>query len=257
MTASALPDGPAIVVLDEFPWLCESNPSLEGTLQAAWDRLFEPKPVLFILIGSDIAMMEALTTYERPLFGRAKEMVVNPFKLGDTAAMIGVEDPAVAIDAQLITGGYPRLCIEWRDAPDVTTFFGRQLADENSDLIDVGRNVLGAEFPPAFRPGRYLPLSERASGPTSSSGRGLVCRQRRWPDPCRRSRKRSGLSQPTVRSRPDRTTTPGTASLTPTSDSGCASSSRHCRISQEAVPTWRWRELTARGWTTAARRWNR
>ncbi|HXL93167.1 MAG TPA: ATP-binding protein [Streptosporangiaceae bacterium] len=156
MTASALPDGPAIVVLDEFPWLCESNPSLEGTLQAAWDRLFEPKPVLFILIGSDIAIMEALTTYERPLFGRAKEMVVNPFKLGDTAAMIGVEDPAVAIDAQLITGGYPRLCIEWRDAPDVTTFFGRQLADENSDLIDVGRNVLGAEFPPGLQARQVL-----------------------------------------------------------------------------------------------------
>ena len=36
-------------------------------------------------------------------------MVVNPFELGDTADMIAAADPAVAIDAQLVTGGYPRL----------------------------------------------------------------------------------------------------------------------------------------------------
>ena len=60
--------------------------------------------------------MQALSTYERPLFGRVKELVVNPFELGDTAQMIAVDDPAVAIDAQLVTGGYPRLCAEWRGA---------------------------------------------------------------------------------------------------------------------------------------------
>jgi len=67
----------------------------------------EARPVLVILIGSDISTMEALSTYERPLFGRVKEMAVNPFGLGDTAQMIAAADPAVAIDAQLVTGGYP------------------------------------------------------------------------------------------------------------------------------------------------------
>jgi uncharacterized protein len=156
LLASALPHGAAVVVLDEFPWMCQSSPALEGALQVAWDREFERKPVLFILIGSDISMMEALATYERPLFGRVKEMTVNPFELGDTAEMIGETDPAVAIDAQLITGGYPRLCAEWRDAPDVLAFLDRQLADENSDLIDVGRNVLAAEFPPDLQATRVL-----------------------------------------------------------------------------------------------------
>lgn len=148
LLASALPDdGPAIVVLDEFPWLVESDPSIEGTLQTAWDRLFESKPVLFVLVGSDLAMMEALTTYERPLFGRPKELVVQPFSLGDTARMIGADDAGVAIDAQLVTGGYPRLCLEWRGAPSVADFFKRQFADESSDLVVVGRNILAAEFP--------------------------------------------------------------------------------------------------------------
>jgi uncharacterized protein len=156
LIASSLPDGPAIVVFDEFPWMCEASPSLEGELQVAWDRLLESKPVLFILIGSDISMMEALSTYQRPLFGRVKEVVVNPFELGDTAQMIGTDDPAVAIDAQLVTGGYPRVSAEWRNAPDVTAFLRRQLADENSELVDVGRNVLAAEFPPDLQATRVL-----------------------------------------------------------------------------------------------------
>lgn len=156
LLAAALPDGPAIVVLDEFPWLCGSSPDLEGALQVAWDRAFELKPVLFILIGSDISVMEALSTYERPLFGRMRELVVNPFDLGDTARMTAVDDPVVAIDAQLLTGGYPRLCAEWRSAPDAMAFLRRQLADENSELIDVGRNILAAEFPPDLQATRVL-----------------------------------------------------------------------------------------------------
>jgi len=156
LIASVLPQGPAIVVLDEFPWMCRHSPSLEGELQVVWDQTLESWPVLFILIGSDIAMMEALSAYERPLFGRVKEMVVNPFELGDTAEMIAASDPAVAIDAQVVTGGYPRLCAEWREAPDVMAFLDRQLADENSDLVDVGRNVLAAEFPPDLQATRVL-----------------------------------------------------------------------------------------------------
>jgi AAA+ ATPase superfamily predicted ATPase len=157
LLAAALPDaGPAIVVLDEFPWLCGSSPDLEGALQVAWDRVFERRPVLFILIGSDISVMEALSTYERPLFGRVKELVVNPFELGDTALMTAVHDPVIAIDAQLLTGGYPRLCAEWRGAPDAMAFLRRQLADENSELIDVGRNILTAEFPPDLQATRVL-----------------------------------------------------------------------------------------------------
>jgi uncharacterized protein len=144
---SALPEGPAIVVLDEFPWLAESSPSLEGALQTVWDQVFESKPVLLILIGSDLAMMEALTSYNRPLFGRAKEFVVEPFTVADTAAMIGVDDCSVAVDAQVVTGGYPRLCLEWRGAPDVMSFVREQLTDENSDLVVTGRAVLAAEFP--------------------------------------------------------------------------------------------------------------
>ena len=51
----------AVVVLDEFPWATETDKTLEGVLQREWDRTLERLPVLFILVGSDMAMMERLT----------------------------------------------------------------------------------------------------------------------------------------------------------------------------------------------------
>lgn len=35
-------------------------------LQRAWDRVLEKKPVLLVLIGSDLSMMEALNSDGRP-----------------------------------------------------------------------------------------------------------------------------------------------------------------------------------------------
>lgn len=96
-----------IVVCDEFPYLVESEPAIEATLQAAW-RTLERRPLLLILVGSDISMMEALNTYGRPLYGRLRELVVPPFSPAETADRLDL-DAAAALDAQVVIGGMPRL----------------------------------------------------------------------------------------------------------------------------------------------------
>jgi hypothetical protein len=59
--AIAIPeDTPCIAVIDEVPWLVEQDPEFEGALQAVWDRHLSAKPVLLVLVGSDISVMEAL-----------------------------------------------------------------------------------------------------------------------------------------------------------------------------------------------------
>jgi AAA+ ATPase superfamily predicted ATPase len=149
--AAALPtDGPAVVVLDEFPWLLESDPGIDGALQKMWDTVLESRPVLLVLIGSDLAVMEALSTHGRPLFGRAAESVVRPLHPADTADLLGVP-PADAFDSQLVTGGYPRLLLERRRQPDLDSFLAAQLDDENSPLITTGERIIAAEFPASSR----------------------------------------------------------------------------------------------------------
>ena len=88
--AAVLPDSPAIVVLDELPWLAEQDDIFDGALQTAWDRLLSRRPVLLLLLGSDLHMMERLTAYDRPFFGRADNMLLgplNPAEVGGALAL--------------------------------------------------------------------------------------------------------------------------------------------------------------------------
>ncbi|HWG01957.1 MAG TPA: hypothetical protein VG164_08945 [Trebonia sp.] len=59
MLAAVLPDSPAVVVLDELPWLAEQDNIFDGALQTAWDRLLSRRPVLLLLLGSDLHMFTA------------------------------------------------------------------------------------------------------------------------------------------------------------------------------------------------------
>jgi uncharacterized protein len=148
---------PGIVVLDEFPWAVEADPTLEGTLQNAWDRHLERLPVLLVLVGSDVAMMERLTNHDRPLFGRSRTMVVNPFDPGEcTSALGGERNPMDVFDTHLITGGYPRLVASAAQARHALEFAEEQLADETSELIVMAQLSLDAEFPPDAQSRRVL-----------------------------------------------------------------------------------------------------
>jgi uncharacterized protein len=68
--ALLLGDQPSIIIFDEFPYAVESDPSLPSHLQAAWDHLFQDKPVILVLAGSHIGMMVDLLGYQAPLYGR-------------------------------------------------------------------------------------------------------------------------------------------------------------------------------------------
>lgn len=145
--AAGLPDDrPSIVVIDELPWLLESDPALEGELQTAWDRGLSRKPVLLILVGSDLAMMEKLDDYRRPFHQRATVMVLPPLNPAEVGELTGT-GPADALDACLVTGGLPLVCQEWRHGESLRDFLGRALQDPTSALLVSGERSLAAEFP--------------------------------------------------------------------------------------------------------------
>jgi AAA+ ATPase superfamily predicted ATPase len=148
---------PSVIVLDEFPWAVESDATLEGTLQNAWDHQLEGVPVLFVLVGSDVAMMQRITEHDRPLFGRSRVMIINPFSPGECAEALGGDrEPLDVFDNYLITGGYPRLVARAARAEDALTFAEEQLGDETSELVVMAQLSLDAEFPPDAQPRRVL-----------------------------------------------------------------------------------------------------
>lgn len=154
--AAALPaDEPVILVLDEVPWLSESDPGFDAALKTAWDMHLSAKPVLLLLLGSDMAMMDRLTSYDHPFYGRAGQYTVGPLSPADVQDSTGL-DAAAALDAYLVTGGFPEVVTGWRTGEPVTGYLDRQVEDPSSVLLTTGERSLAAEFPARLQASRVL-----------------------------------------------------------------------------------------------------
>jgi hypothetical protein len=124
----------------------EQDREFEGALQTVWDRHLSAKPILLILVGSDLTMMEALQEYGRPFFGRAARMTVTPLHLGDVADMTRLP-AAEAIDALLITGGFPEIVRSWEPRQSRAEFLRRSVDSPLSPLLAAGELTFLSEFP--------------------------------------------------------------------------------------------------------------
>jgi len=152
--SGATADRPSIIVLDEFPELCERRrgpdgellPSpQEGSIRAAW-RALEQMPVVLVLIGSDLAMMERLTVYGAPLYQRpTRELLVPPLSPLEVARLTG-RTGADALDAYLVTGGFPKIVRLWSGG-NLGAFLKASLADPGSELVRSAARILDAELP--------------------------------------------------------------------------------------------------------------
>lgn len=137
----------SVIVIDEFPYLLDADPSIEATFQKLWDRRLAATPLLLVLVGSDLSMMQALTTYDRPLFGRpSRELVVEPLTAADLAELTGL-DAAEAIDAHVLVGGFPGVLRSWPRGHSLRDFVDASLVEPTSPLVVMGERSLAAEFP--------------------------------------------------------------------------------------------------------------
>ena len=153
--ASVLPAAPAILVLDEVPWLTEQDGLFDGALQAAWDRLLSKRPLFLLLLGSDLHMMERLTSYDRPFYGRADNLLLGPLDPAETGSIIGLSG-ADAIDAHLVSGRLPGILRAWPHGTPALPFIEAECTDPASPLFGVPEVALMAEFPAPDQARRVL-----------------------------------------------------------------------------------------------------
>lgn len=145
--ATAGVTGPRVVVIDEFPFLVHGSSEVEGAVQNVWDRVLSEEPVLLIVVGSDVAVMEAVTAYERPLYGRPTRVVrVDPLRPGEVATLLDASADDV-LDDYLVVGGMPELVRSRADASNLTEYLESQLQDPTSPLLVAGERGVSAQFP--------------------------------------------------------------------------------------------------------------
>lgn len=138
---------PAILVIDELPYLTELDPGFAADLQRAWDRTLEATPILLVCVGSDVRMMEVLVGERSPLHGRpTREMQIAPLSPAAVADITHARSAAEAIDRYLIVGGFPLLAASWPQATDMRQFLVEALRDDQTPFATTALRIMASEF---------------------------------------------------------------------------------------------------------------
>lgn len=151
------PANPAILVIDELPYLAELDSGFPADLQQAWDRALEGVPLLLICVGSDVRMMESLVAARSPLHGRpTTEIRVAPLNPAEVARLTAAPDAAAAFDRYLIVGGFPLLASSWPKNLGPKAFLRRALADDQTPFATTALRIMASEFESELRAARVI-----------------------------------------------------------------------------------------------------
>lgn len=98
-----------VIILDEFSYAIDAYPDLPFKLQAAWDHQLKDKPIMLVLSGSHVGMMEeGVLAARSPLYGRATGLLkLAPLPFKDVRALFPQYDVASAIALYSVLGGVP------------------------------------------------------------------------------------------------------------------------------------------------------
>ena len=98
-----------VLVIDEFPFIAEENPSIKSILQHTIDHVWKQKNIFLILCGSSVSFMEnEVLTHKSPLFGRSTlHIELKPFDYFESAAFFPSYSNVDKLIAYGILGGVP------------------------------------------------------------------------------------------------------------------------------------------------------
>ncbi len=111
---------PLVLVIDEFPYLVESEKGIAATFQKGWDLYLKDSPVFLILSGSSVSMMiEHTLGYKAPLYGRRSGQIqLQPFLFNALNQVF----PRRSFEEKLlifaIAGGIPAYLEVFADRPE-------------------------------------------------------------------------------------------------------------------------------------------
>lgn len=135
------------MIIDEFPFLAEPNPSVKSILQHTIDHDWKDRSILLILCGSSVSfMVNEVMGYKSPLYGRStKSMEVLPFDYLESAAFFpdySVEDKLLAYG---ILGGVPRYLNAFDPEKSLRENIMAEILTEGAFLNDEPQTLLRME----------------------------------------------------------------------------------------------------------------
>jgi AAA+ ATPase superfamily predicted ATPase len=136
-----------LLVLDEFPYLCEATPSLDTLIQRWWDRVHGSSQLAVVLAGSGLSFMEGLTGVRGPLHGRRTGQVeVHPFDYLDAARFFPHLEPADRVRAYACFGGIPAYLQHWTAEGSLAGQVQQTILSPGHALFTEAEELLRTEF---------------------------------------------------------------------------------------------------------------
>ncbi len=154
-----------VVVLDEFSYLCDSNPGMPSIVQRWWDLRGRNSSIMLVLCGSSQSFMADLDNGSAPLHQRFTAKIrLGPLTFREAALFVPTLTPADRARVYGVLGGTPLYLREWNAARPVRENLIRLFGDPAGLLVDSARLVLHTDLGDATA--AYRALSAVAAGAT-------------------------------------------------------------------------------------------
>ncbi|MDZ4774684.1 MAG: ATP-binding protein [Planctomycetota bacterium] len=137
-----------VVVLDEFPYLCEATKGLPSQIQRFWDTRGKHSQLMLILCGSQVSFMEREVLAERsPLFGRrTAQKRLEPLAPAETLPFFNKWKMKERVLAYAILGGMPAYLRRFDDSKSLLENVARECLRPEGYLFDEVSFLLRTEL---------------------------------------------------------------------------------------------------------------
>ncbi|MEM7305409.1 MAG: ATP-binding protein [Planctomycetota bacterium] len=141
-------DERVVVVLDEFPYLCEANKGLPSLLQRFWDQRGKSSSLMLVLCGSQMSFMEREVLAERsPLFGRRTgQRRLLPLAPSEALAFFPSWPMRDRVLAYGILGGMPAYLKRFDGDDELSANLAREMLRPEGYLFDEVQFLLRSEL---------------------------------------------------------------------------------------------------------------
>ncbi|MGN1275486.1 MAG: ATP-binding protein [Floccifex sp.] len=136
------------IIIDEFPYIVQENPTIKSILQHTIDHDWKNKNIFLILCGSSVSIMEnEIMGSKSPLHDRqTSTLEIKPFDYYDSAAFFPDYSNEHKLISYGILGGIPRYLEAFNPKKDIQTNIASNIIKEGSYLYEEPDNLLKAEL---------------------------------------------------------------------------------------------------------------
>lgn len=137
-----------VVVIDEFPYIVNSNKSIPSLLQNLIDHYLKDTRLFLIICGSSMSFIEKeVLSYKSPLYGRrTAQFIIEPFDFFDSSKFFPEYDLEDRVKSYGVLGGIPQYLLKFDDSMSIEDNIKDSILSKASYLHEEPKNLLKQEL---------------------------------------------------------------------------------------------------------------